>query len=103
MKLMLTDVSSIISITRNINQTIVPMKFLLSLLPDVQQMSQTQKRRFKREVLAVIDSILEEPTVSTPSTSNTGNTYSSETDNSTLPNHTVDSYKENEFDFLLLN
>ncbi|XP_060855464.1 uncharacterized protein LOC132933163, partial [Metopolophium dirhodum] len=72
--------------------------FLLSLLPDVQQMSQTQKRRFKREVLAVIDSILEEPTASTPSTSDTGNTYSSETDNSTLPNHTVDSYKDNEFD-----
>jgi len=66
-------------------------------------MSQTQKRRFKREVLAVIDSILEEPTASTPSTSDTGNTYSSETDNSTLPNHTVDSYKDNEFDFLLLN
>lgn len=57
--------------------------FLLSLLPDVEQMIQTQKRRFKREVLAVIDSILEEPTVSTPSTSDTGHTYSSETDNST--------------------
>lgn len=78
-------------------------KFLLSLLPDVQQMSQTQKRRFKREVLAVIDSILEEPTTSTPSTSDTGNTYSSETDNLTLSNHTVDLYKDNEFDFLLLN
>lgn len=48
-------------------------KFLLSLLPDVEQMNQSQKRRFKREVLAVIDSIFEEPTASTPSTSDTGN------------------------------
>lgn len=72
-------------------------KFLLSLLPDVEQMNQSQKRRFKREVMAVIDSIFEEPTTSTPSTSHT---YSSQSDNSTLPN-TICSYKPgNDFDFL---
>lgn len=59
--------------------------FLLSLLPDVEQMNQSQKRRFKREVMAVIVSIFEEPTTSTPSTSHT---YSSQSDNSTLPNTT---------------
>lgn len=62
---------------------------------------QSQKRRFKREILAVIVSIFEEPTASMPSTSDTRNTYSSQTTNSTLPNIN-DSYKDNEFDFLKL-
>lgn len=35
-------------------------KFLLSLLPDIQQMNPIQKRQFKRKVLDVIGCILED-------------------------------------------
>jgi len=71
-------------------------KFLLGLLPYVEQMNQSQKGRFKREVMAVIDSIFKEPSTSKPSTSHT---YSSQSNNATLPN-TAGSYKGNDFEFL---
>lgn len=66
-------------------------KFLLSLLPDIQQMSPIQKRQFKRKVLDVIGCILEDQgslnplsssssystlsTVPEARTDNTGNQY----------------------------
>lgn len=34
--------------------------FLLSLLPDIKAMSESQMRKFKRRVLALVDEILEE-------------------------------------------
>lgn len=41
-----------------IKNSSVDKKFLLSLLPDVEPINKSQKRRFKREVLAVINFIL---------------------------------------------
>jgi len=84
-KLMFTVVLLNISIIKNKKQKIAALTN-----------ESITKKRFKREVMAVIDSIFKEPTTSTPSTSHT---YSSQNDNSTLPN-TVGSYKGNDFEFL---
>lgn len=50
--------------TKKKNLTTTPecadQKFLLSLLPDMQQMNSTQKRQFKRKVLDIIACILED-------------------------------------------
>lgn len=64
---MLTVVLLNISIIKNkkTKDSSADEKFLLSSLPDREQMNQPQKRRFKREVMAVIVSIFEEPTTST--------------------------------------
>lgn len=46
----------------NLKQEENPRKqFLLSMLPDVNQMTEVQMRKFKRKMLDVIDDILEEP------------------------------------------
>lgn len=51
-------------------------KFLLSLLPDIQQMNPIQKRQFKRKVLDVIGCILEDQGSSNSSSNLSSSSYS---------------------------
>lgn len=51
-------------------------KFLLSLLPDIQQMSPIQKRQFKRKVLDVIGCILEDQGSLNPPSHSSSSSYS---------------------------
>jgi len=51
-------------------------KFLLSLLPDIQQMNSIQKRQFKKKVLDVIGCILEDQGSLYPPSHSSSSTYS---------------------------